>query len=117
MSRVSILGMAIDLINIHQDIWHRLRGYDTGDFWIYDFDQTWGSPALGFGGCGGSAMTTARTYILIAKNDLKHAYVYFSGRYAYTAFVNDAFCEDMDKYQMASVQVAASRYKATSTDE
>lgn len=31
---------------------------------VYSFPQTWGSTALGYGGIGGSAMTSAQTIVL-----------------------------------------------------
>ena len=78
-----LLEMAVNLIQIHQDIRYRLKGSRTEDFWVYDFDQTWASTALGFGGVGGSAMTTARTYVMIPKNDESRAYVYYGRYFAY----------------------------------
>ena len=45
------------------------------------FPQMWSSTALGFGGIGGQAMTTAYTVILCDDNLGMH--VYFSGRFAY----------------------------------
>lgn len=46
----------------------------------YMFPQTWGSTALGFGGIGGAAMTTAYTIILECNGVYA---VYFSSRLAY----------------------------------
>ena len=50
---MNLLDMAAELIRIHQDITRRRRKIE--DFDVYDFDQTWASTALGFGGIGGSA--------------------------------------------------------------
>ena len=47
---------------------------------IHHFIQTWPSTALGFGGMGGSAMTSAYTTVVICKNN---AAIYFDGRLAY----------------------------------
>lgn len=44
------------------------------------FTQTWGSTALGFGGMGGAAMTTAYTIILHCHHVF---YVYWNGQFAY----------------------------------
>ena len=97
---MELLNMATELITIHQDIVKRRRKIEEYD--IYDFDQTQGSTALGFGGFGGSAMTTARTYILVPIDEEK-GYVYFGGRFAYECAINDRFWEDVRNRNMASV--------------
>ena len=45
------------------------------------FLQTWGSTALGFGGIGGAAMTSAYTVVVLGPAG--DAVVYFAGRLAY----------------------------------
>jgi len=46
--------------------------------------RTWGSTALGHGGLGGNAMTTALTTLLtIGEAESMEAYVFFGGRVAY----------------------------------
>lgn len=50
------------------------------DVEIYSFPQTWSSTALGFGGIGGQAITSAQTTVVICGNE---ACVYFGGRFAY----------------------------------
>lgn len=60
-----------------------LRGRLRHDLRLYSFPQMWGSTALGFGGMGGQAMTTAQTYIVVT--DYGAAFVYFAGRFAYEA--------------------------------
>ena len=105
---MNLLDMSAELIRIHQDITRRRRKLEEFD--VYDFDQLWGSTALGFGGVGGSAMTTARTYVLIPKDDKEKAYVYFGGGYAYTCPINDRFNEDIQKHRMASV-AESGRYR------
>jgi hypothetical protein len=47
------------------------------------FPQTWGSTALGYGGIGGSAMTTAYT-VVVSYNGYYCVYFGSSGRLAYT---------------------------------
>lgn len=47
------------------------------------FAQTWGSTALGFGGIGGQAISSAYTIVLCNNLDGQFA-VYFAGRHAYT---------------------------------
>lgn len=57
------------------------------------FPQTWGSTALGFGGIGGAAMTTAYTIVISCGREYA---VYFGGRFAFK--VNDPtenFFEDI----------------------
>lgn len=59
----------------------------ASDIEWYAFPQVWGSTALGFGGMGGQMITTAQTFIVIGDSE---AYVYFGGRYAYTAGIGEA---------------------------
>lgn len=44
--------------------------------------QTWGSTALGFGGIGGQAITSAPTFLVWSEHRT-HGYVYFTTRFAY----------------------------------
>lgn len=63
------------------------------------FPQTWGSTALGFGGIGGAAMTTAYTVVVIGP--MGDACVYFAGRMAYhVQRPNQKFHEDMARHSM-----------------
>jgi hypothetical protein len=56
----------------------------TRDFGVYAmFPQTWGSTALGHGGMGGAAMTTAYTVVLECR-DTQEFLVYFGGQWCYT---------------------------------
>ena len=109
---MKLLDMASDLIRIHQDIIRRRMKLEEYD--IYDFDQTWGSTALGFGGAGGSAMTTARTYVIIPMDEEK-AYVYFGGRFAYKCGINDKFREDLKKHNMSDV-MGSGKYKRNNNE-
>lgn len=106
---MTILGTAIDLLFIQDDIVQRTKIYNS-DFDIYMFEQTWGSTALGFGGVGGSAMTTATTYVLVPQSD-EGAYVYFGSRFAYKVDrITDAFQSDLRSHNMASV-MESGKYK------
>ena len=98
---MNLLNMSKDLISIYQDIRHRIAPGIS--LTLYDFDQTWASTALGFGGMGGSAMTTARTYVLIPCSAQDRAFVYFGGCFAYKTPINDRFREDLKNHRMASV--------------
>lgn len=77
------------------------------------FPQTWGSTALGFGGIGGAAMTSA--YTIILNSYLNGEYlVYFGGQFAYK--INkptDAFFEDIRCVNMYPVSSAKKRYERT----
>ena len=99
-----ITRIAIDLLNIREDLQLRTNGKFTGDAAeILDFDQVWGSTALGFPGVGGSMMTTARTYVVMPDYD-SPIYVYFGSRFAYAVNeMNDRFKEDLRNHRMASV--------------
>ena len=72
---------------------------------VYSWPQTWGSTALGFGGMGGAAMTTAQTTLVRCHN--KWA-VYFGQQLAYVLEkpVTAAFTEDFQRHNMASVKKA-----------
>lgn len=78
------------------------------------FPQSWGSTALGFGGVGGAAMTTAYTVIVECHRSGASA-VYFGGRFAYLVESNRrnaAFREDVAKQSMADCATSPKRYKA-----
>lgn len=67
------------------------------------FPQTWGSTALGFGGVGGQAMTSAYTIVVI--DDISgYCSVFFGERLAYS-IKNPAqtFFDDVAKERMESV--------------
>lgn len=61
----------------------KTRRPTTRDFGVYNFfDQTWGSTALGHGGMGGAAVTTAYTIVLECYHTGEFL-VYFGGSYCY----------------------------------
>ncbi len=89
-------------------------------FKMYVFPQTWDSTALGFGGCGGQAITEAYTTVVemswcytnkteeirgfnfIESEDKIYA-VFFDGKFAYMCLnPNKQFFEDLDKRIMKS---------------
>lgn len=111
---MNITKMARQLLEIAQDLRKRSpvgSDFDSGE--LIDFDQTWASTALGFGGVGGSALTTARTYVFIPYSEYRRrgdkAFVYFDGKYAYSCPINHRFEEDLKNHNMASV-MESSRY-------
>ena len=99
-----LLKMAQQLISISDDLRYKLRTLDFDNGYLFDFDQTWESTALGFGGVGGSALTTERTYVFMPE-DKDFAYVYFGNRFAYKVDnPNDKFFEDIKNCEMSSVK-------------
>lgn len=75
------------------------------------FVQTWGSTALGFGGMGGQAITSA--YVCVIESNLtgEHA-VYFHGRLAYVIkHPNEKFWEDVHKHRMVDASMGKSHYE------
>ena len=102
---MNITRMARQLLAISNDLRSRrpnagMDGFEDG--YLCDFDQLWGSTALGFPGCGGSAMTCERTYVFIPHNS-DRAFVYFGDQFAYECGINDEFWYDVDNKQMAKV--------------
>lgn len=77
---------------------------------IYVFPQTWGSTALGFGGIGGQAMTSAYTVVVVGPG--RDACVYFGSRLAYhIEHPNREFMEDLAAHSMKDRSRGASRYE------
>lgn len=80
----------------------------TRDFGVYTmFPQTWGSTALGHGGMGGAAMTTAYTVVLYCYS-LQEYLVYFGGQFCYKVQGKSVnlytFLEDCKNHNLASKQ-------------
>jgi hypothetical protein len=78
----------------------------TRDFGVYAmFTQTWGSTALGHGGVGGAAMTTAYTVVLECYHTQEFL-VYFGGEMCYKVDRRsknlDVFIEDCRNHCLAS---------------
>jgi hypothetical protein len=74
------------------------------------FPQMWGSTALGFGGIGGAAMTSAYTVIVFGCNRTD-ACVYFNGGLAYHIKApNKQFYDDMAAQSMVQRAGAKLRY-------
>ena len=73
------------------------------------FCQTWGSTALGFGGMGGQAMTTAATTVV--QLDFTHYAIFFGSSLAYVVEnPTKEFHEDLQNRRMADCHTAAKRY-------
>lgn len=84
--------------------------YHDAELIVEVFPQTWGSTALGFGGIGGQAMTTAYTTVFI--DWLKNvAIIFFDSRLAYLVEDwNDKFLEDLKNRELLSVERAMVEY-------
>jgi len=78
------------------------------------FPQTWASTALGFGGIGGAAITSAYTTIL--ESDQGGGFcVYFGGKFAYRIQQpNEKFYEDIARRNMSEVRGAGEKYERSS---
>jgi len=109
-SLASAVYTAINNPEVLPDIEHEFRQTKrkgrpgVSDLTIIHFPQTWGSTALGFGGMGGAAMTTAYTTVIICR---KNAAVFFDGRHCYSVDdFKDNFMEDVNKRNMPSLSGA-----------
>lgn len=103
--------MAREILSIEADLPYRFDYNETprptlDDFDLYTFEQMWGSTALGFGGIGGSAMTSARTYVFVPVSCNQKCFVYFAGRFAYAVNYSEKFMEDVRNGNMESVTKA-----------
>lgn len=108
--------MARDILSIEADLPFRFnyrekQRVSVDDFELHTFEQVWGSTALGFGGIGGQAMTSARTYVFVPVTCNQKCIVYFNGRFAYMADYCKELVEDIRQQSMESVS-RAGKYKA-----
>ena len=92
------LGRELEMVN--EDLLDHLN---STSYRPYLFEQMWPSTALGFPGCGGSAMTRAWTFVLIPTAPNLRARVYFGGEFAYEAEMNDEFQHDLACGRLANV--------------
>lgn len=102
-------------------------------FMMYVFPQTWSSTALGFGGCGGQAITEAYTTVVemswdyvnktddirglnLTTSEDKIYAVFFDGRIAYMCLnPNHKFLKDLSNMRMKSQREA--RYEDETLNE
>ena len=90
------------------------RKHSFYDLTVYNmFVQTWSSTALGFGGIGGQAITSA--YVCIIESNLVGGYaVYFGGRLAYVIDrPNEKFIEDIQRHRMVDARLGKATYERT----
>ena len=104
----NLTEMAREILAIEADLPYRFDYSDNShptvnDFELHTFEQTWGSTALGFGGIGGQAMTSARTYVFIPMSINQKCFVYFAGRFAYAVDYSEKFMKDVLGGNMAAV--------------
>lgn len=77
---------------------------------VFVFEQVWGSTSLGFGGIGGSTMTSAWTHVISTVDGKYH--IFFNGRHAYTVdSANEIFKDDLMNQNMRSVDDAIKYYQ------
>lgn len=91
----------------------KVRRPSSHDCEVVMFPQTWSSTALGFGGIGGQAFTSAYTVVVSCRLEGAAAAVYFGGSFAYLvehARQNQAFREDVANQRMADCAGAKARY-------
>lgn len=109
-----IVKAARELLEIEEDLRFRFDYSNerptVDDFNIIVFEQTWGSTALGFGGFGGQAITSAMTYVFIPVTCDQECFVYFGSRFAYHVPYSSAFSEDVKCQQVESV-ARAGKYR------
>lgn len=103
-----LIQIAREILSIEADLPSRFEYKDkpyptVNDFEMYTFEQIWGSTALGFSGAGGQAMTSARTYVFIPVDCDQKCFVYFAGRFAYTADYCEALKRDIQACNMEPV--------------
>ena len=89
------------------------------DFSVYAmFPQTWGSTALGHGGMGASAITTAYTIVLEC-HATQEFLVYFGGRWCYTINSRsdniELFLEDCKNHSLVS-KSKSNKYRQGETE-
>ncbi len=90
----------------------KTRRPTTRDFTVYAmFPQTWGSTALGHGGMGGAAVSTAYTVVLYCM-ETQEFLVYFGHEYCYTVRGrNELFLEDCRNQNIAGKRESAKYFK------
>ena len=90
----------------------KTRKHSFYDLTVYSmFPQTWSSTALGFGGIGGQAITSA--YVCIIESNLVGGFaVYFGGRLAYVINrPNEKFADDIERHRMVDASLGKKAYE------
>jgi hypothetical protein len=92
----------------------KTRKHSFYDLTVYAmFPQSWGSTALGFGGIGGQAITSA--YVCVIESNLVGGYaVYFNARLAYVINrPNEKFMTDIAGHRMVDANLGKNTYERT----
>lgn len=108
----TLTKMARELLTIDDDLPFRLKAYPhtrVDDFELYTFEQAWADTTCGFGGIGGQAITTARTYVFVPVNVDERCYVYIGGRFAYSCEWSETFKKDLMNQNVAG-KIYAGKY-------
>jgi hypothetical protein len=90
------------------------RKHSLYDLTVYSmFPQTWSSTALGFGGIGGQAISSA--YVCVIESRLVGDFaVYFGGQFAYVINrPNEKFWEDIAQKRMVDARLGKNTYERT----
>lgn len=107
MNELNLVTMARELLSIHENISAYVKNPTktrVSDFELETFVQMWGNTSGGFGGFGGSAMTSQRTYVFIPMyDDGEKCLVFFGDRFAYKADYCEKFRDDLNKRQISGV--------------
>ena len=104
--------MARELLAIDEDLPFRFQDpYRTrvDYFELYTFEQAWADTTCGFGGIGGRAITTARTYVFVPVDVDEKCYVYICGRFAYSCEWSETFKKDLMNQNVAG-KIHAGKY-------
>ena len=103
MGDLSLTQMALELLQINENFCYYTEN-PVSDFELYTFLQVWGSTNCGWGGIGGQAMTSQRTYVFIPLCDAKEkCLVFFGGRFAYAVPYSQKFIDDVKNGQVEGV--------------
>lgn len=105
MNKAGLLELSITTIKVN-DFMSKIKSSVCD---IFVFTETWGSTALGFGGIGGSAMTTTWTHVVSTSDGKYH--IFFDGRHAYSVEnPTEEFKHDLGNRFMKSVEEASKVY-------
>lgn len=112
-----LTNLAKEILEVEADLSCRSGQIHINNFSFHVFEQLWGSTALGFGGFGGSAMTSAYTVVCVpTRSKSEKCFVYFAGKYAYCVPFSEVFLNDIRCYNMESVEGSFKYIEAASKE-
>ena len=100
---LNLIKIAREILAIHEAFPYHLKemyNHYISDFEMETFTQVWGNTSGGFGGVGGCAMTTQRTYVFIPQQVDEDCQVYFDGAFAYAVPYSKTFMEDVKNHSV-----------------